>query len=157
MVFSRAPAVCALLGLQILPLLDDRRGRECLARVGERTAVWREDVRVTTNELVGDGVDGVADREVSVLLGNPREKHGFEQEIAELLAQRVEVAAIERVEQLVGFLEHERPQRGERLLAIPRAAVGSAQRAHDVHEAIETASGGVVHAVEALWYHRPRE
>ncbi len=50
---------------------------------------------------------------------------------------RVVIAAVERVEQLVGFLQHERPQRLQRLLAIPGAAVLGAQRAHDLDQLLK--------------------
>ena len=56
------------------------------------------------------------------LVRDLREEHDLEEQVAELLAQPGRVAAIERVERLVGLLEQERAERRERLLAIPRAA-----------------------------------
>ena len=90
-----------------------------------------EDVRMPADQLVGDRLDRIGDREASLLLADLRQEHRLEQEVAELVLERVVIAAIERVEQLVGLLQHERPQRLQRLLAIPRAAVLGAQRAHD--------------------------
>ena len=59
------------------------------------------------------------------------------------------IVAIDRLEHFVGLLEHERLQRVDRLLAIPRTAVGSAKRGHDVDESCEFASGagGVGHLI----------
>ena len=48
-----------------------------------------------------------------------------------------DVAALERVEDLVGLLDQERAQRVERLLAVPRASVGRQQPVHDRDEALE--------------------
>ncbi len=70
-----------------------------------------------------------------------RQEDALEEQIADLAAQRVVILAVDGVEHLVGFLEHERPQGLNRLLAIPRAAAGPAQAAHDVDEALELAPG----------------
>ena len=58
-----------------------------------------------------------------------RQEHAFEEQVADLAAQRVVIAAIDRVEHLVGFFEHESAQRLDRLLAIPRAPPGPRSRA----------------------------
>ena len=79
----------------------------------------------------------VGNREVAGLGLELREKHRLEHEIAELLAQRGVIVRVDRLEHLVGFLEHERLQRVDGLLAIPRTAVGPAQRGHDLDEAGE--------------------
>ena len=39
-----------------------------------------------------------------------RQQDAFEHEVADLALERAEVAAIERIEHLVGLFEHERPQ-----------------------------------------------
>ena len=82
---------------------------------------------MAAHELVGDALERIGDREVPGLGLELREKDRLEQEVAELFAQRRVIVAVDRVEDLVGFLEHERLQRVDRLLAIPRAAVGRAQ------------------------------
>ena len=51
--------------------------------------------------------------------------------------QRVHVAALDRVDHFVRFFEHEMRQRVERLIAIPRTALGRPQRPHDGHELLE--------------------
>src|SRR5690606_11317582 len=48
--------------------------------------------------------------------------------------------ARQRVEHLVGFLDEERAQGLERLLAVPRAAAGSQQSVHDFDESAERRS-----------------
>ena len=104
-----------------------------------------EDVRMTAHELVADRVDGVADREVAGLLADPRQEHRLEQEVAELLAEMRRLAALDRLEHLVGLLEHERTQRRVRLLAVPRAPVRRAQRAHDLDQTLESLAHTVDH------------
>ena len=69
------------------------------------------------------------------------EEHALEEEVADLAPQRVVIAAVDGVEHLVGFFEHESAQRLDRLLAIPRAAARPAQPRHDVDELLELASG----------------
>ena len=92
-------------------------------------------------------VDGVGNREVAGLLGNLRQEHRLVEEVAELFAQAVEVLAIERVEQLVGLFEHERPQRLQRLLAVPWTAARRAQRPHDADQVVERGARGSGHRV----------
>ena len=81
-------------------------------------------MRVPAYELGGDCLDGVGDREVALLVRDLREEHDLEEQVAELLAEPGGVAAVDRLERLVGLLEQERAQRLQRLLAIPRAAAG---------------------------------
>src|SRR6185503_3887845 len=104
--------------LERFPLLDDLLARE---RIFFRAA--REDVRVTTHELVADGIDGVADAEFTGFLADARQEHRFKEKIAELFLQIGGRAALDRLEQLVGFLQDERTQRRVRLLAVPWTAV----------------------------------
>ena len=124
-----------LLRLDLLPLLEH------LARRVERPAGGIEDVRVAADQLGGDR------RSESVTVKCPssardlREEHAFEDQVADLAAQRVGVAAVDRVEHLVRLLEHEAAQRLERLLAIPRAALRAAQPRHDVDEGLEGGAG----------------
>jgi hypothetical protein len=84
------------------------------------------------HELVRDGVDRVGDCEMPSLGFELREKHRLEQEVAELFAERVVVVPVDRLEDFVGFLEHERLQRVDRLLAIPRTAVRGPEPRHDL-------------------------
>ena len=130
-----SPAACrrrrSLLRFDLLP------PRPHLAGGVERrfAGVAREDVRMPAHELVGDALERVGDREVPRFALELREEHRLEHEVAELLAERRVIVAVDRLEHLVGLLEHERLQRVDRLLAIPRTAVRSAQSGHDVDQA----------------------
>src|SRR2546421_1172182 len=72
-----------------------------------------------------------------------RQKDRFEYKITQLLAQRVMIASIDRFEHFIGFLEHERLQGIDSLLAVPRAAAGAAQRRHDLDQPGELSGGAV--------------
>ena len=61
-----------------------------------------------------------------------REEHRLEQEVAELLAQRRVVVAVNRRKHFVRLLQHERLERVDRLLAVPRTAVRRPKRGHDL-------------------------
>ena len=100
---------------------------------------------MAAHQLARDPVDRVADREVAGLFGDLRQEDRLVEEVAELFAQPVEVLAVERVEQLVGLFEHEGPQRLQRLLAIPGAAAGRTQCAHDADQLVECGARGGGH------------
>ena len=72
--------------------------------------------------------------EVSGLRLELGEKHGLEHEVAELLAERAVIVAVDRLEHLVRLFEHERLERVDRLFPVPRTAVGTAERRHDVDQ-----------------------
>ncbi len=99
-------------------------------------------MRVPADQLLGDVLERIGHRETALVRGDLRQEDALEEEVADLAAQGVVIAAVDRVEHLVGLLEHERSQRLERLLAIPRAAVRPAKRPHDVDEALKLAPGG---------------
>ena len=66
---------------------------------------------MSADQLLADRRDRIADREAAFLFADLCQEHRLEQEIAELVPHGVVIVAVERVEQLVGFLQHERPQR----------------------------------------------
>ena len=92
---------------------------------------------MAAHELVGHGARDVRDREASGLGGELRLKDHLQEEVAELVAERVRIIAFDRLEHLVRLLDHVGAEALGRLLAIPRAAAGAAQPCHDVHEAQE--------------------
>ena len=100
-------------------------------------AAVAEHVRVAADQLLGDVRERVRDREVPVVRLDLREEHALEDEVADLAAQAVVVAAVDGVEHLVGLLEHESAQRLDRLLVIPGAAARAAQPRHDVDQSLE--------------------
>ena len=111
------PGVGLLLRLDLLPLLVH------LARRVERPAGGIEDVRMAPDQLLGDRLQRIGDGEVPLVGAIWARNTPFEDQVADLPAQRVGVAAVDRVEDLVRFLEDESAQRLERLLAIPGAAL----------------------------------
>src|SRR5687767_15355681 len=100
---------------------------------------------MATHELVTDRVNGIADREVAGFLADARQEDRLKQEVAQLFAEVCRVAAFNGVEHLVGFFEHERAERRMRLLAVPRAPIGRAQRAHDLDKTLESLAHTVGH------------
>src|SRR5437762_5788595 len=89
------------------------------------------------NELRSDLVDRVANGEVAGLFAHLCEEDRLVEKVAELFAKLRHVVGVDRLENFVRFLEDKWPQRGVRLLAIPRASTGGSQRAHDVDEPLE--------------------
>ena len=71
----------------------------------------------------------------------------LQQEIAELVLELREIAALDRIRDLVGFLDRVGRDRAEVLLEVPRAAgARRAQRGHDLDQA-----GDVF-----CWFHAPQ-
>ena len=67
-------------------------------------------------------------------------ENDLEQEVAELVAQILGVAALDRIGDLVGLLDRIGGDGGEALLEVPRAAAfGVAQRRHDLDQAADVA------------------
>ena len=88
------------------------------------------------DHLARDRLDHVAERERVLLLRHAGVKHHLQQEIAEFVAQIVEIAARDGVGDLVGFLDGVGRDGRKILLEIPRAAgAGRAQRRHDLEQA----------------------
>ncbi len=98
-------------------------------------------MRVTTDQLVADRPQRVRNGEPPFIFRNPRKEDALEDEVADLSAKIVVIAAIDRVENLVRFFEHELPERLERLLVIPGTSTRSAQPRHDVDELLEGVAG----------------
>ena len=101
------------------------------------TFVPAEDMRVPPHELIGDGLHRIGNREMPALRLELRHEHRLEQEVAELLADGGVIVRVDRLQHFVGFLEHERLEAVDRLLAIPRAAIWRTQARDDVDEALE--------------------
>jgi hypothetical protein len=62
----------------------------------------------------------------------------MQQQIAEFLAQVGIIRALDGVDDLVAFLNEQRPQRGVRLLTVPRAAIRSAEAGDNFLQAGDT-------------------
>ena len=90
---------------------------------------------MAANELFGDRLHDAAEIELARLLGHPGVEDDLQQEIAELIAQVREVAALDRVPDFVGFFDRKGGDRREGLLDVPgAAATWIAQRRHDGQE-----------------------
>jgi len=98
-------------------------------------------MRVAADQLFGDLRERVRDLEVPRVCLDLREEHPLEQEIADLAAQAVVVVAVDRVEHLIGLLEHESTQRLDRLFVVPRAAARAPQPLHDLDQSLEGFAG----------------
>ena len=114
-----------------------------LVGVGDRDLA--EHVRMTAYELVHDARGDVVDAEV---LGHLGVEHHLHQDVAEFLAQRLQVTALDRVDDLVRLLQEVGPEGGVRLLAVPGAL--AAQGLHDRDEVEHARAGQVVRAREHL-------
>ena len=87
------------------------------------------------DELSRDGLDHVAEREGPLFLGHAGMENHLEQQIAQFVPQIREIAALDGVHDLIGFLEGVGRNRREILLQIPGAAgPGRAQGRHDLQE-----------------------
>ncbi len=107
-----------------------------------QAAVLVEDMRMAPHQFVGHGAERVLDPEGAEFSGDLRQQHAFEDVVPDLLAQGGEVASLDGVDHFVRLFEHELGQRLERLLSVPRAALGTPQRRDDFDKAIELRGGG---------------
>ncbi len=93
-------------------------------------------MRVTPDHLRRDRLDHVAEGERVGLLAHARVIDDLQQEVAELVLELREIAALDRIRDLVGLLDRVGRDRREILLEIPRAAgARRAQRGHDLDQA----------------------
>ncbi|ESR27197.1 hypothetical protein N177_0176 [Lutibaculum baratangense AMV1] len=128
----------------LLPLLDLvprrlHRGRVLLFR-------RPEDVRVAADHLLRDRLNDVCEGEGAFLLGHAGMEHDLQKEVAQLVAEIVEIMARDRVGHFVRLLDRVGRDRREVLLEVPRTAgAGRPQRGHDLEEAGDVAGG--LHAV----------
>ena len=92
------------------------------------------------HELCGEAFDHVGKIERALLLRHAGVEHDLEQEIPELVAQVVEIAARNRVGDIVGLLDGVGGDGVEALLQVPRAAgAWRAQSRHDFDEPSDVA------------------
>ncbi len=95
-------------------------------------------MRVAAHHLVGDRLGHIVEIEQPRFLGHAGVKYDLEQQIAELVLQRCQIAARDRVGDLIGFLDRIRRDRREILLPVPRAAMRRvAQLRHNRQKAVE--------------------
>ena len=105
-----------------------------------------EDMGMPPDHLVGNGARDIVEGEVTSFLRHARMEHNLQEEIAELVLERLGLAALRGLGNFVGFLDGVGRDGGEALLEIPGTAVlGIAQPRHDVEQARQIRGGG--HAV----------
>ena len=105
-------------------------------------ALVPEDVRMPRDHLVGDAAGHVGEVEGPRLLGHARMIDHLEQQVAQLAAQVVHVAALDGVGDLIGLLDRVGSDRLEGLLDIPGTArLGVAQGGHDAYKSIHLVHG----------------
>ena len=97
---------------------------------------------VAPDELLGDRLDDVAEAEPAGFLRHAGVKHDLQQQVAELVAQIVEVAPGDRVGDLIGLLDGVRRDGRKILLEVPRApGPRRAQRRHDLDQPRDVGGG----------------
>ena len=97
-------------------------------------------MRMAADHLLGDRLDDAAEIECALLLGHARVEHHLQQKVAELVAQIDEIAARNRVGNLIGLFERVGRDGREILLEVPGAAGHRrAQRSHDFEKAGDVA------------------
>ena len=100
-----------------------------------RSIFVAEHVRMALDHLVGERLGDVGEIERALLLGHAGVEGDLEEEVAEFFLERRHVAALDRVGDLVGFLDRVRRDGREILLDIPRAAVLAVAAAAPSHRA----------------------
>jgi len=96
-------------------------------------------VRVTADQLRGDLAGNVVERAGPALLEQQGEKDDLKEDVAELVAQLLVIAALRGVGKLVGLFDGVSDDRALVLLAVPRAL--AAQAPGDLVEALERSQG----------------
>ena len=94
---------------------------------------------MAADQLLGDRLGDLGERARVALLEQQREEDDLEEDVAELVAQLLVVAARGRVGELVGLLDRVRDDRALVLLAVPGAL--APQPAGDPVEALERLGG----------------
>ncbi len=112
--FSRARAARALGGLDVLP------GAFLRPRI--LLGLCAENVRMAAQHLVADAARDVVEIEGAGLLGHAGMKHHLEQQVAELVAQILQIIAGNGVCDFIGFLDRVWRDRREVLIDVPGAA-----------------------------------
>ena len=122
-----------------------------------------EDVRMAIDQLGGQPVQNIIDRERTLLLSHLGIEQDLKQQVAKFTGEFGPIAIVDRLEHLIRFLERVRLDGIEGLLTIPRATSGSAQALHDRDGSFKTFSGTGHSATnvndggydkQRLWQHR---
>src|SRR5262245_9979133 len=116
---------------------------QALDRLRRKASRLAEYMRMTAHELFGEALDDVGKVEGPLLLRHAGMEDDLEQEVAQFVAQVIELAPRNGVGDLVSLLDGNGGDRVKGLLEIPRAAgAGRAQRRHDFDEPGDIAGRG---------------
>jgi hypothetical protein len=129
-------AVGAFLFLQRIPALQRGfGGRGALLRFGiMNLAAWLEHMGVSANQFCCNGLERIGDAEPPIFSGDVRDEHAFKDVIADFLAERVDIGALDGVDHFVRLFEHIMAQRLDRLFSIPRTALGRSKLSDDFNQ-----------------------
>ena len=100
---------------------------------GGHRSLLSENVRMAADQLAIEACDHIRDGEVARLARHLGIEEHLQQEIAQFLAKVGPIPPLDGVEDLIALLEGIFPYGVEALLAIPGAAIGTAQPGHDAH------------------------
>ena len=101
-----------------------------------------ENMRVAPDQLVADAARHGGEIKAPGLLAQQRVKHHLEQQVAQLIAQAIQITAPDGVGNLVGLLDRKRRNAEKILFPIPRAAgCRVPQRAHERQQRLEFLAG----------------
>jgi hypothetical protein len=121
-------ALGLLFGLDAIPVTLHMGSRYSPVLVGEH-------MRMPSDHFSRHRLDDVAERKGAVLLRHPRVEHDLQQQIAEFVAEIVEIAAGDGVDDLIGLLDGILRDRRKILFEVPGAAGHRrAQRRHDLEQ-----------------------
>ncbi|MDT4788914.1 hypothetical protein FQZ97_213020 [compost metagenome] len=105
---------------------------------------------MAADQLAGDGIHHAGELEAPLLLRQLAVIHHLEQQVAKFTGQMVEVATLDGVGHLVGFLDRVRNDAGVVLLQVPGAAIlRVAQPGHQVQQVVELVHVSSVLIVQA--------
>src|SRR4051794_36713255 len=97
---------------------------------------------MAADQLAGNGRNHVPEIEGLQLLRYAGMEHDLEKKVAKFVPQVGKIAALDRVDDLVGFLQRVRCDRLEGLRQVPRtAAVRCPQRSHEVEKVLNVVRG----------------
>lgn len=116
----------ALLGLDDFPVAKDFGG--------VLGALVAEDVGMAANHFLVDFGDDIGNGETAFFVSDLGVEKNLKEEVAKLFGEFGVVGTVESVENFVSFLDEVGAQGGVGLLAVPGAAVGSAETCHDGDE-----------------------
>src|SRR5213080_1543969 len=134
-------------GLDAFPGALDPGGGDIAVLVGEH-------MRMAADHLPCDRFDYVAKGKRVLFFRHARVIDDLQQEIAEFLAEVIEIAARDRIGDLIGLLDGVGHNRRKVLLEVPRTArYRRAQRRHDLNEAGNIAGRG--HGISVAWENEP--